>query len=104
MKNETKLKRLIQWLEENKIQYVLPTKKQKGSSDLFVVEYLISVKIESDDDKLFFNKHKRGRHPFFIRSSETPKFIIEKMQNLIISVMLAQQEQYMEQNKRNPQK
>lgn len=52
----------------------------------------------------FFNKHKRGRHPFFIRSSETPKFIIEKMQNLIISVMLAQQEQYMEQNKSNPQK
>ena len=24
MKNETKLKKLIQWLEENKIQYVLP--------------------------------------------------------------------------------
>ena len=57
MKNETKLKKLIQWLEENKIQYVLPTRKQKGSSDLFIVEYLISVKIESDDDKLFFNKH-----------------------------------------------
>ena len=94
MKNETKLKKLIQWLEENKIQYVLPTRKQKGSSDLFIVEYLISVKIE----------HKRGRHPFFIRSSETPKFIIEKMQNLIISVMLAQQEQYMEQNKSNPRK
>lgn len=55
MKNETKLKKLIQWLEENKIQYVLPTRKQKGSSDLFIVEYLISVKIESDDDKLFFN-------------------------------------------------
>lgn len=54
MKNETKLKKLIQWLEENKIQYVLPTRKQKGSSDLFIVEYLISVKIESDDDKLFF--------------------------------------------------
>lgn len=52
---------------------------------------MIAVKIEGEDDTLFFNKHKRGKHPFFIRTSETPKFVIEKMQNLITRMMLIQQ-------------
>ena len=75
------------------------TKAVNAVADLFIGQYMIAVKIEGKDDTLFFNKHKRGKHPFFIRTSETPKFIIEKMQNLITRMMLIQQKHFMEQKK-----
>lgn len=99
MKNETKLKKLMSFLDENGIKYTTPRKRKEGSAHLFIGQYMIAVKIEGEDDTLFFNKHKRGKHPFFIRTSETPKFIIEKMQNLITKMMLIQQKHFMEQQK-----
>ena len=99
MKNETKLKKLMSFLDENGIKYTTPRKRKEGSSHLFIGQYMIAVKIEGKDDTLFFNKHKRGKHPFFIRTSETPKYIIEKMQNLITRMMLIQQKHFMEQKK-----
>ena len=99
MKNETKLKKLMSFLDENGIKYTTPRKRKEGSAHLFIVQYMIAVKIEGKDDTLFFDKHKRGKHPFFIRTSETPKYIIEKMQNLITRMMLIQQKHFMEQKK-----
>ena len=99
MKNETKLKKLMSFLDENGIKYTTPRKRKEGSAHLFIGQYMISVKIEGKDDTLFFDKHKRGKHPFFISTSETPKYIIEKMQNLITRMMLIQQKHFMEQKK-----
>ena len=99
MKNETKLKKLMSFLDENGIKYTTPRKRKEGSAHLFIGQYMIAVKIEGEDDTLFFDKHKRGKHPFFIRTSETPKYIIEKMQNLITRMMLIQQKHFMEQKK-----
>lgn len=89
----------MSFLDENGIKYTTPRKRKEGSAHLFIGKYMISVKIEGEDDALFFNKHKRGRHPFFIRTSETPKYIIEKMQNLITRMMLIQLKHFMEQKK-----
>lgn len=99
MKNETKLKNLMSFLDENGIKYTTPRKRKEGSAHLFIVQYMIAVKIEGEDDALFFNKHKIGKHPFFIRTSETPKYIIDKMKNLITKMMLIQQKHFMKQKK-----
>lgn len=63
MKNETKLKKLMSFLDENGIKYTTPRKRKEGSAHLFIGQYMIAVKIEGKDDTLFFNKHKRGKHP-----------------------------------------
>ena len=60
MKNETKLKKLMSFLDENGIKYTTPRKRKEGSAHLFIGQYMIAVKIEGEDDTLFFNKHKRG--------------------------------------------
>lgn len=95
MKNETKLKKLVKWLDENNISYFVPhsySKGKKGSSNLIILpvgEYKINVKIEGEDDILFYKRHK-SYNPVFIRDSETPKFVLEKVQNVIIELMKKQ--------------
>lgn len=95
MKNENKLKKLVSWLDENNISYFVPksySKGKKGSSNLIILpvgKYKINVKIEGEDDVLFYNRHKTS-HPVFIRDSETPKFVLEKVQNVIIELMKKQ--------------
>ena len=70
MKNETKLKKLMSFLDENGIKYTTPRKRKEGSAHLFISQYMIAVKIEGKDDTLFLDKHKRGKHPFFIGNPE----------------------------------
>ena len=89
----------MSFLDENGIKYTTPRKRKEGSAHLFIGQYMISVKIEGEDDTLFFNKQKRVMYSFFIRTSETPKYIIYKMQNLITKMMLIQQKHFMEQKK-----
>lgn len=95
MKNETKLKKLIAWLDENNFSHHVPRSLDrgvKGSPNLIITpigKYRISVKIEGDDDSLFYDRHK-GKNPVFIRESETPKFVLEKVQNVIIELMKKQ--------------
>lgn len=95
MKNETKLKKLVKWLDENNFSHFVPhsySKGVKGSSNLIILpvgKYKINVKIEGEDDVLFYERHK-AHHPVFIRDSETPKFVLEKVQNVIIELMKKQ--------------
>ena len=92
MKNETKLKKLVAWLDENNFSHHVPRslgRGVKGSPNLIITpfgEYKINVKIEGEDDSLFYDRHKR-KNPVFIRDSETPKFVLEKVQNVIIELM-----------------
>lgn len=92
MKNETKLKKLEAWLDENNFSHHVPRSLErgvKGSPNLIITPFgnhRINVKIEGEDDSLFYDRH-RGKHPVFIRDSETPKFVLEKVQNVIIELM-----------------
>ena len=44
------------------------------------------MKLEGEDDSLFYDRHKH-KNPVFIRDSEAPKFVLEKVQNVIIELM-----------------
>lgn len=104
VKNETKLKKLAAWLGENGIEYrTYEWRKgyaRKGHCDLFIPQYMVSVKIEDKFAGYFFRRHKFNRHPVFIRDKDTPKFVIEKVQNTIIKVMCDQQKYCMKQQKK----
>lgn len=88
MKNETKLKKVQKFLEENGIEYRLPKKQKFGHSDLWIPSLKIFVKIDGEDHQVFYDKHHVGRvFPVFIRNEDTPKFVIEKVENTIIKSM-----------------
>ena len=92
MKNETKLKKLEDWLDENNFGHHVPRSLErgvKGSPNLIITPFghhRINVKLEGEDDRLFYDRHKR-KNPVFIRDSEAPKFVLEKVQNVIIELM-----------------
>lgn len=98
MKNETKLERVKKFLEENNIEYRTRRRHVWGKSDLRLPKFGITIKIEGEDDNDFYKTHYRF-FPVFVRSSETPKFVIEKIQNTIIKSMQRQQAQLMKTKK-----
>lgn len=95
MKNETKLKKVKEFLDKNNIKYSVSKNAGKdGHSDLILPAFRIYIKLQGEDDALFYKKHHIGVHPVFIRDEETPKFVIEKLQNSIIKVMQKKQEAF----------
>jgi hypothetical protein len=100
MKNETKLKKVKRWLDENNIRWKARNHHRNGHSDCFVIDTKVSIKIEGADDEVFYRRHKRGYHPVFIRKTDTPKFVIEKVANTIRDAMLKQQDYYLKQQRR----
>lgn len=92
MKNETKLKKVIVFLEENNIKYRQPRKVLFGCSDLFLPDTRVAIKIDGKDSVHFYETHKRNCFPVFIREEDTPKFVIEKLQNTVIKSMMKEQE------------
>ena len=92
MKNVTKLKKLEAWLDENNFSHHVPRSLErgvKGSPNLIITPFShhrINVKLEGEDDSLFYDRHK-NKNPVFIRDSEAPKFVLEKVQNVIIELM-----------------
>lgn len=92
MKNETKLAKVKKWLDENGIKYHVPQQDESWKSDLYLPDYKIHIKISTTEevDRDFF-EHAKRLLPVFIRTEETPKFIIEKLQNTIIKSMQRQQ-------------
>lgn len=96
MKNETKLKKLKLFLDENGIKYTEPFYRgMHGHSDLFLPQFLIFIKLQGEDDDDFYRTHHLGVHPVFIRNEDTPKFVIQKVQNTIIRIMQMQQEKWL---------
>lgn len=100
MKNSTKLEKVKKWLDENGIKWKARHRHRNGHCDLFVIDTKISIKIEGADDDVFYRRHKRGYHPVFIRSADTPKFVIEKVANTIRDSMVKQQELFMKEQRR----
>lgn len=102
MKNETKLKKVQRFLEENGIEYHLPKKRGKfGHSDLTIPKFGIYIKLDGDDSRAFYERHHRGwkQFPVFVRDSDTPKFVIEKVQNTIIKSMTLEQNALLKKKK-----
>lgn len=98
MKNETKLKKVKRWFDENNIRWKARNHHRNGHSDCFVIDTKVSIKIEGADDEIFYRRHRKGYHPVFIRSSDTPKFAIEKVANTIRESMINQQTHLMKQH------
>ena len=98
MKNETKLERVKKFLDENNIEYKARNKHKWGKSDLYLPKFGVNIKIEGDDDVEFYKRYYRF-FPVFVRSTETPKFVIEKVQNTIIKSMQRQQARLMKTKK-----
>ena len=93
MTNEEKLEKLKEWLKDNNVPFDENHKSRSTGFTfaLMVKKPLIAVCISSERDNEIFRRIKRTYAPFFIRESESPEFIIEKMQNCIVDRMLKQQ-------------
>lgn len=91
MKNETKLKKVIEFLKENNINYI-ERKKRYGHSDVFLPDTKVAIKIDGEDRYHFYKTHKRRSYPVFIRDEDTLKFVLEKVQNTIVKSMMKEQE------------
>lgn len=96
MKNETKLKKLVAWLDENNIKYSLPTESFGDVKPDLVINvtesYRINVKVDNgnQDELATFYQNYKGYNPLFIRTEDTMSFVMEKAQNTIIKMMKKQ--------------
>ena len=91
MKNETKLRKVIEFLKENDINYI-ERKKRDGHSDVFLPDTRVAIKVDGNDRQRFYKTHRAMCFPVFIRDEDTPKFVLEKVQNtIILSMTRAQQ-------------
>ncbi len=98
MKNETKLEKVKKFLDENNIEYRARKNRKWGKSDLYLPAFGINIKLEGDDDSDFY-KTTRRFFPVFVRSADTPKFVLEKVQNTIIRSMQVKQAKLMKSKK-----
>ncbi len=106
MKKETKLKKLMAWLDENGIEYQLKdttSRYRDIKSDLYIPKFVVSVKIDDKNTNYWFKRHK-GRNPVVIRDEDSPKFVIEKVQNTITKSMVNLQKCYMREQKKKQTK
>lgn len=113
MTNKEKLKALKRFLRENNLRFI-----ENYHSKTFDVDMTIKIKklriavFLSNDDRnyelsmVFAKSRFNGQplftmyNPFFIRESETEDFIIEKMQNCIISRMQLLQKKWQKKQER----
>lgn len=95
MKNETKLKKVVAFLEENNIKYRKHKNVWFGHSDIFLPETRVAIKIDGEDRERFYETHKKTSYPVFIREEDTPKFVLEKVKNTIIKSMTKKQQYLM---------
>ena len=112
--NEEKLKALRRFLNENKIPFI-----NNYHSKTFNVDMAIKVKklriavFLSDGDNEYENNMVNAKcsyngaplfkyyNPFFIRKSDTKKFVLEKMQNCIVSRMIMLQRKWQKEQENN---
>nr|DAU45998.1 MAG TPA: DNA mismatch endonuclease [Caudoviricetes sp.] len=100
MKNETKLKKVIVFLEENNVKYRQHKNVWFGHSDVFLPDTRVAIKIDGEDRKRFYETHKGKCYPVFIRDDESLKFILEKLQNTIVKSMMKEQKTLMREWKK----
>lgn len=100
MKNETKLKKVIAFLEENNVKYRQHKNVWFGHSDVFLPDTRVAIKIDGEDRKRFYETHKGKCYPVFIRDEDTPKFVLEKVRNTIVKSMMKEQKMLMRERQK----
>ena len=101
MTNKQKLEELKKFLKENNIPFKENVVRKGQHFSLYISKYLICVRLSDENDQKFYERIKHIFHPLFIREKETPEFVIEKMQNLIIDIMKRQQEKLSKKGKKD---
>lgn len=89
MTQEEKLGRVIKWLDENKIKYIVP---RKHWSDI-IREYVrivvcsrrifVAIAPEEKESDLFHAVRAMNAKPLFIRESENVNFVLYKLKNAL---------------------
>ena len=94
MTNKEKLEVLKGFLKENNIPFKEKVMQRGQKFDLYISKFGICVRLSDENDQRFYEKIKYIVHPLFIRENETPEFVVEKMQNLIIYRMKCQHKRH----------
>lgn len=87
-------------METTSSTLLLRTPERKVIVTLFLPLFRIYIKLQGEDDELFYKTHHIGVHPIFIRDGETPKFVLEKVQNTIIKIMQKKQAAFEKRKKK----
>lgn len=95
MTNKEKLNEVVKFLNKEGIGFILRPEDVKIKSNLYIPKWKIGVKIEDENGERYFQSHKHYISIVFIRENETAKFILEKLQNVIVQKMLAAQRKYL---------
>ena len=97
--NEKKLEAVKIWLTENGIEFKENHVTRNGLEiALWVPKLFIAVHVSDGDDAVFYKKTFKWCHPFFIRSSETKDFVLEKLQNCCYQQMIFLQRRFEREN------
>lgn len=97
--NEKKLEAVKVWLTENNIEFMEDHVTRAGlKMDLWVPKLFIAVHVSDNKDDVFYKKTYKWCHPFFIRSSETKDFVLEKLQNCCYQQMIFLQRRFEREN------
>ena len=78
-------------MKENNIKYI-ERKKRYGHSDVFLPDTRVAIKVDGNDRQRFYKTHRAMCFPVFIREEDTPKFVLEKLQNTIVKAMMREQQ------------
>lgn len=95
MTNKEKLNEVVKFLNKEGIDFILRPEDVKIKSNLYIPKWKIGVKIEDENGEDYFQSHKHYISIVFIRENETAKFILEKLQNIIVQKMLAAQRKFL---------
>ena len=97
--NEQKLEAVKSWLSENNIAFKENHVTRAGlQMSLWVPKLFIAIHVGDDPDSVFYKKTYKWCHPFYIRSSETQDFVLEKLQNCCYEQMLFLQKKWERKN------
>jgi len=112
--NEEKLKALKHFLNENKIPFISNYHSKTFNVDMAIkvkklrIAVFISDGNKEHEDELVFTPSlysgaplRNIYNPFFIREKDTTEFLIEKMQNCIVSRMMLLQKQWQKKQNKN---
>lgn len=94
MTNKEKLAKVVKFLNKEGIDFKLRPEEVKIKSNLYIPKWKIGLKIEDESSERYFQSHKRYISVIFIRENETAKFILEKLQNVIVQRMLAAHQKF----------
>ena len=100
MTNKEKLYEVVKFLNKEGIDFILRPENIRMKSNLYIPKWKIGIKLEDENNERYFQTHKRCLSVIFIRENETIDFILEKLQNVIVQKMMAEQRKILKASSR----